>query len=83
MLKNGKLEIKISLIPEGIGIQHQKTGILVKQGNSNELAMSISGILKRKKFLNKIIRFALKDVKKRFFLLKISKQTITFYETIS
>lgn len=34
MLKNGKLEIKISLVAEGIGIQHQKTGILEdKDGN--------------------------------------------------
>lgn len=34
MLKNDKLEIKISLVSEGTGIQHQKTGILEdKEGN--------------------------------------------------
>jgi len=34
MLKNKKLEIKISLVSEGTGIQHQKTGILEdEEGN--------------------------------------------------
>jgi len=34
MLKNNKLEMKISLVSEGTGIQHQKTGILEdKEGN--------------------------------------------------
>jgi len=34
MLKNNKIEMKISLIPKGIGIQHQKMGVLEdKEGN--------------------------------------------------
>ena len=39
MLKNGKLEIKISLVSEGTGIQHQKTGIL-EDSKSNIVSFS-------------------------------------------
>lgn len=39
MLKNGKLEIKISLVAEGGGIQHQKTGIL-EDGEGNTISFT-------------------------------------------